>query len=54
MSAVAAIAHPSEKSRSVIRRTTAIIAKAKNAEASHRDRLVDIGRGDQLAGRQGS
>ena len=29
-------------------------AKAKNAEASIRDRLVDIGRGDQLAGRQGS
>ncbi len=26
--------------------------KAKNAEASNRDRMVDIGRGNQQAGRQ--
>ena len=29
-------------------------AKAKNAEASIRDRMVNIGRGNQQAGRQGS
>jgi len=29
-------------------------AKAKNAEASIRDRMVDIGRANQQAGRQGS
>jgi hypothetical protein len=29
-------------------------AKAKAAEASIRDRMVDIGRGNQQAGRQGS
>jgi len=29
-------------------------AKAKAAEASNRDRMVDIGRGNQQAGRQGS
>jgi len=29
-------------------------AKAKNAQASIRDRMVDIGRGNQQAGRQGS
>ena len=29
-------------------------AAAKNAEASIRDRMVDIGRGNQQAGRQGS
>jgi len=28
--------------------------QAKNAEASTRDRMVDIGRGNQQAGRQGS
>lgn len=27
--------------------------KAKNAEASNRERMVDIGRGNQQAGRQG-
>jgi hypothetical protein len=29
-------------------------AQAKNAEASTRDRMVDIGRGNQQAGRQGA
>jgi hypothetical protein len=29
-------------------------AKAGQAEASNRDRMVDIGRGNQQAGRQGS
>jgi len=29
-------------------------AKAKAAQASNRDRMVDIGRGNQQAGRQGS
>jgi hypothetical protein len=28
--------------------------EARNAEASNRDRMVDIGRGNQQAGRQGS
>lgn len=28
--------------------------KAHNAEASNRDRMVDIGRGNKQAGRQGS
>lgn len=28
-------------------------AEAKDAEASNRDRMVDIGRGNQQAGRQG-
>ncbi len=30
------------------------INQAKNAEASTRDRMVDIGRGNQQAGRQGA
>jgi len=29
-------------------------AEARTAEASNRDRMVDIGRGNQQAGRQGS
>ena len=29
-------------------------ARARQAEASNRDRMVDIGRGNQQAGRQGS
>jgi hypothetical protein len=45
--------HPTHQTIAEQTKEAAESAEARNAEASIRDRMVDIGRGNQQAGRQG-